>query len=58
MNGKPSGFKERPACSTKYDLFLLSMQCKVCGSEVEIWADEDEAVCSGCGERITNKVKG
>ncbi|MCX8162517.1 MAG: hypothetical protein N3E44_05990 [Candidatus Bathyarchaeota archaeon] len=25
------------------------IECPNCGSEIEIWSDEDEATCSSCG---------
>ena len=58
MNGKTPGSQTEPACSVKYDLFPVDMKCKICGLEVELWADEDETVCSGCGGTIRRNGKG
>jgi len=34
------------------------MKCKICGLEVELWADEDERACSGCGGTIKRNGEG
>lgn len=58
MNGKTSESQTKSACSVKYDLFPVSMKCEICGLEAELWADEEETVCSGCGGIIKRKGKG
>ena len=58
MNGKISEFRDKPACSTKYDLFPVVTICEKCGNELETWADEDETVCRACGETIKSPGKG
>jgi rRNA maturation endonuclease Nob1 len=58
MSGKTSEFQTKPACSVKYDHFPVNMNCKMCGLEVELWADEEETVCSGCGGIIKRNGKG
>lgn len=58
MNGKTPEFQTKPACSEKYDLFPVTIKCKQCGLDVEMWADEDEALCGRCGEKIKREPKG
>jgi DNA-directed RNA polymerase subunit RPC12/RpoP len=58
MNGKTSEFRDKPACSTKYDLFPVMITCERCGHDTETWPDEDETVCRKCGDMIKVTVKG
>ena len=30
--------------------------CPNCGEEVEIWSDEEEATCDGCGAIVSRKM--
>ncbi len=47
-----SEFREKPACSEKYAPVPESMVCSWCGRNIEIWSDEEQATCSGCGETV------
>lgn len=40
----PSGVKDMPAPET--------VACTHCGSEVEIWTDEEETLCPSCKYRV------
>jgi predicted RNA-binding Zn-ribbon protein involved in translation (DUF1610 family) len=30
-----------------------NIKCPSCGSEVEIWTDEAQALCANCGKRVS-----
>ncbi len=37
--------------------FPEEIVCVFCGGKVEIWSDETEAVCGGCGKVVTREMK-
>jgi len=47
---------EKPACSAKNAPSPAEIECQKCGSEMEIWSDEDEILCRSCGEVIHAKI--
>jgi ribosomal protein S27AE len=53
MKGKR--FKDKPACSEKSVPFPTEVTCPRCGSEIELWSDEEASDCGLCGYEV---VKG
>ncbi|MCW4005811.1 MAG: hypothetical protein NWF04_04340 [Candidatus Bathyarchaeota archaeon] len=53
MNSKDPSVPKNPKTCPGLREFLQPtvayIQCHVCGSELEIWSDEDETTCSECG---------
>ncbi len=43
--------REKPACAVKSAPLPGEIECR-CGAAVEIWSDEDEAVCDACGATV------
>ncbi|KWT79624.1 hypothetical protein [Candidatus Magnetominusculus xianensis] len=43
-----SQFKEKPACAVIRSAVPDVVTCSSCGAELEMWSDEDEALCRGC----------
>lgn len=39
----------KPACAEVNRAFPMDVRCKACGAEVEIWSDEEDPRCPGCG---------
>ncbi len=52
METAKSGFREKPACAEKYAPLPETFICQGCGREIELWSDEEESACPGCGSRI------
>ncbi len=44
---------EKPACSTKNAATPVEVECPHCGNALEIWSDENEILCNGCGKTVT-----
>lgn len=49
MQGK---FQEVPPCSVKKMPVPQTIVCEQCAVEIEVWSDEDEKACPGCGRII------
>jgi hypothetical protein len=49
-----SRFKEKPACSIKA-VVPDTVVCSKCNYEKEVWSDEEDPVCRGCGTPLKNK---
>ncbi len=49
------GSNEKPACAYLNTPVPEIILCRECGSEVEIWSDENEKVCK-CGQVIKKEV--
>jgi hypothetical protein len=47
--------KERPACSLKNAAFPEEIGCPRCGAALEMWSDEEEALCGSCGSAVMKK---
>lgn len=52
---KRKEFKEKPACSERSAPFPKEIVCPQCGSEIELWSDEESTDCRLCGHEV---VKG
>lgn len=44
---------EKPACAVKRSPVPQVLECPGCEDHVEIWSDEDDTVCSSCGQTVT-----
>lgn len=45
---------ECPSGDGSENLKLLLIPCPSCGSEIEMFSDEEEAVCEDCGSEVRN----
>ncbi|MBF0456898.1 MAG: hypothetical protein HQK99_03280 [Nitrospirae bacterium] len=50
-----SQFKEKPLCSVTSAAVPGTVECPECGAALEIWSDEDEVRCNGCGACVVVK---
>ncbi len=48
--------EDKPACSVNKALVPVELSCPQCGVEIEIWSDETEVKCNGCGVTVNNEV--
>ena len=58
VGGKPMKdrhLEEKPACSVQSAPFPTEVLCSECGKETEVWSDEQEAICYGCGTILKNR---
>ena len=44
--------KQKSPCSTKNVPVPEFVTCRKCGSEVELWTDEDETLCPSCRHKV------
>ena len=42
----------KPACSTANASVPLEVECTDCGMSVEVWTDEPDVNCPGCGNIV------
>ncbi len=53
-----SNFKEGcPGSAEIKSPFPEEITCMFCGSKVEIWSDETDAVCGNCGKVVTREMR-
>lgn len=55
---RDNNLKERPKspCSVKNTPVPELVICPECGCEMELWSDEEEALCTVCGHKVLNRV--
>ncbi len=46
----------RPACAEVKRPVPMDLVCEVCGAEVEVWSDEEEPHCPGCGAELKKEA--
>jgi hypothetical protein len=47
--------RESSPCSVKNIPFPEILACPHCGDGTELWSDEEETICQGCGSAVARK---
>jgi len=42
----------KPACAEVNKPYPMDVVCSTCGVEVEVWSDEEDPRCPGCGASL------
>ncbi len=56
MRGSDFAQKQKSPCSTKNVPVPEFITCTQCGSEVELWTDEEETLCPSCNYRVFKRT--
>ncbi len=49
MRSDKAAQTQKSPCSVRNSPVPQSVACSHCGKELEVWTDDEEAVCSNCG---------